>query len=117
MQNLFGANSYVWGSYKGKIGLIEVLEQRINGTSMKLKLYKNWSEQCIKNRMFQTNERRLFEKLKSQNKTGIVFLIAKGNLVMEWGISPSSNSPRGSGMFMKVGGSFKCSQQMHRFWQ
>ena len=36
--------------------------ERINATSMKLKLYGYWSEQYVKNRMFQTNQKKLFEK-------------------------------------------------------
>ena len=39
---------------KGLNVVIEEWDQKINATSMKLKLYENRSEQYIKNRMFQT---------------------------------------------------------------
>ena len=46
---------------KGLNIAMKELEQRINATSMTLKLYENQSEQSIKNR---TNQRRFFEKLR-----------------------------------------------------
>ena len=47
--------------------MIEELKQRIVATSSKLRKYEARTEQYVQNRMFQTNQAKLFERLEKEN--------------------------------------------------
>ena len=53
---------------KGLKVVIEELKQRVVATSSKLRRYEARTEQYVQNRMFQTNQAKLFERLEKENR-------------------------------------------------
>ena len=61
LKDYFERKYHVWN--KGFTTVIEELKQRIKAKTAKIKKYEERNNQYIQNRLFQTNQRLLFEKI------------------------------------------------------
>ena len=64
--------------------VIEVLKQRIVASAAKLKRYEARTEQYIQNRLFQTNQKKLFERLEKKEETCQQEMPEKESTVKFW---------------------------------
>ena len=66
--------------------MVEELKQRIKAKTAKIKKYEERSNQFLQNRLFQTNQKRLFEKLEGIERRNGVGPDAGGGryCVLEW---------------------------------